>query len=180
MVRLSVAQLEAMTPEERLEITQLSMSHCANLNKFPTIVLTCTNLVRLYLRGNELTSIPRELGNLVNLTYLCLQNNQITSIPREIGNLVKLEYFSFEDNQLTSVPRELGTLVNLKYFYFTRNKLTIIPRELGNLMCYFIRLDKNIAYSDVIEFSVVAREIVDRVVGANTFSDLGRFCADMI
>jgi len=34
----------------------------------------------------------------------------------------------------------------------------------------------SIPYSSGPEFLVVAREIVDRVIGVNTFSDLGRLC----
>ncbi len=45
------------------------------------------NLKELYLFGNQLTSVPPELGNLSNLQYLYLSNNQLTSVPPELGNL---------------------------------------------------------------------------------------------
>ena len=35
----------------------------------------------LDLQNNQLTSIPKELGQLFNLNMLDLQNNQLTNIP---------------------------------------------------------------------------------------------------
>ena len=172
MFRLSVAQLEARTPEERLEITKLDMTHMG-LTKFPMAILTCTNLEYLHLSNNELTSVPRALGNLVTLERLVLSNNKLTSLPREIGNLVNLTEFYLYGNQLTIVPRELGYLVNLRLF--SLNKLTSSPCELQNLVNLVFQL--NIQYGDKPEFSVIAREAVERIVGVNTFSDLGRLCA---
>ena len=45
----------------------------------------------LYLDHNLLTTIPKELGNLVNLEELSLLSNRLTDIPKELGNLVNLD-----------------------------------------------------------------------------------------
>ena len=56
------------------------------------------------LRGNQLTSLPAEIGQLASLTWLDLSGNQLTSLPAEIGQLTSLTYLNHGKNQLTSVP----------------------------------------------------------------------------
>ncbi len=92
-----------------------------------------TRIEYLDLRGKELTSIPKGLGNLPQLCYLNLNNNQITSVPIELGNLSQLHTLYLSDNQLTSVPKELSKLFQLRILYLGHNQLTSIPKELGNL-----------------------------------------------
>ncbi|MDI7220577.1 leucine-rich repeat domain-containing protein, partial [Leptospira santarosai] len=41
--------------------------------------------------GNQLTTLPKEIGNLQNLQELNLNSNQFTTLPEEIGNLQKLQ-----------------------------------------------------------------------------------------
>lgn len=48
------------------------------------------------------------LGYLSELQRLVLQNNQLTSIPRAIGHLTKLTYLSVGENNLTTLPEEIG------------------------------------------------------------------------
>jgi Leucine-rich repeat (LRR) protein len=40
--------------------------------------------------GNQLTEVPKEIGNLVNLAYVVLEDNQLTEVPKEIDKLVYL------------------------------------------------------------------------------------------
>src|SRR3990167_10648986 len=91
----------------------------------------------LHLEDKELTSIPKEIGNLVNLINLYLNDNKLTSIPKEIGNLVKLTYINLKYNKLTSLPREIGNLTNLATLFLGENELTLIPKEIGNLINLF-------------------------------------------
>ena len=97
----------------------------------------------------------------------------VTSIPREIENLVNLKILYFITNNLTSIPRELGNMVNLDWLSLASNELTSIPRELANL----VNLRTPLPYPIKMDFYMTTGETIDRVVGANTFSDLGRLCA---
>ena len=126
------------------------------ITEFPTVLLTCTNLKRLYLSHNELTSLPRGLGNLVNLITLDLYGNKLTSIPRELCNLVNMIYLSLKNNnQLTSVHHYIIDIIST------------------NRMDGMRPINK---YGDP-EFSMKAHDHVDRIVGDNTFPDLGKLCA---
>jgi len=94
-----------------------------------------TNLQRLVLPYNQLTSIPPQLGNLSNLERLQLKSNRLTSIPTELGNLSDLEDLDLSSNLLTgSIPSTLGNLSNLQFLYLYENQLTgSIPSALGNM-----------------------------------------------
>ncbi len=64
-------------------------------------------LTQLYLRDNQLTTLPESIGNLTLLTELDLDNNQLTSLPESIGNLTQLTGLALHDNQLTSLSKPL-------------------------------------------------------------------------
>ena len=86
----------------------------------------------LDLSGNQLTSVPAEIGQLTSLRELYLSGNQLTSLPAEIGQLTSLrsctstqsaderaggdraahvaEEVVPHDNQLTSVPAAIREL----------------------------------------------------------------------
>jgi Leucine-rich repeat (LRR) protein len=74
----------------------------------------CTALTSLDVGGNQLTSLPAEIGRLEKLQTLSLYNNKLTSLPAEIGQLVNLQRFNLLGNQLTTLPAEFGHLVSLQ------------------------------------------------------------------
>jgi len=77
----------------------------------------------LNLVGNQLTSVPKELGQLKNLKYMSLYNNKLRSIPKELGNLTNMNELLLSENQLTSVPKELGKLTKLETLTLEGNPL---------------------------------------------------------
>lgn len=87
----------------------------------------------LELRGNNLESLPAELGNLVSLTQLRVGNNKIASLPTELGQLFMLQELLLNNNCLKTVPPELGQLSSLTHLGLDNNKLRDIPAKLGNL-----------------------------------------------
>jgi len=50
--------------------------------------------------------------------------NQLTELPKEIGNLTNLEYLDLSYNRLTTLPKELENLKNLAYLYLTGNNFS--------------------------------------------------------
>ncbi|MEA5466054.1 leucine-rich repeat domain-containing protein, partial [Leptothoe sp. PORK10 BA2] len=103
------------------------------LTSVPKELGQLNNLTSLSLYQNQLTSVPKELGQLNNLTSLYLYQNQLTSVPKELGQLNNLTSLYLDHNQLTSVPKELGHLNNLTSLSLSHNQLTSVPKELGQL-----------------------------------------------
>jgi hypothetical protein len=78
---------------------------------------------RLDLRGQKLTSFPKEILQLKNLNELWLSKNQIKEIPEEIGQLTQLQNLDLSNNQIHSLPESLKKLTYLKKLNLTKNPL---------------------------------------------------------
>ncbi len=91
------------------------------------------NLSLLYLRSNELQTIPIYIFKLSNLKILSLSNNKLKYIPPEIKKLSQLCNLFLDNNELISLPTEIGDLKNLRYLMIHNNKIRNLPKEMDNL-----------------------------------------------
>ena len=84
------------------------------------------SIVSIICSGQNLGSLPPQLGDLPNLKRLFLPRTGLTgSIPPELGNLSNLWELNLRNNQLTgSIPPELGNLTRLSRLYLSGNQLT--------------------------------------------------------
>jgi Leucine-rich repeat (LRR) protein len=64
------------------------------------LIASLTQLERLILYRNQLTSIPGSIASLTHLTEIDLSNNQLTNIPQAIASLTKLESLYLNGNPL--------------------------------------------------------------------------------
>ena len=80
----------------------------------------------MYLDGNRLTNLPKELSDLKYIQYLVLSRNNLThaSFPTELQGLSKLNTFDLRNNSLMKLPGWFGEYDGLE-------KLTIH----GNPVC---------------------------------------------
>src|SRR5262249_6140814 len=77
-----------------------------------------TNLVALEVSENDLTELPREIGQLTGLMLLDVSRNRLTSLPAAIGQLPNLATLRVDHNPLTAPPPEVverGTNAILMY-----------------------------------------------------------------
>ena len=68
----------------------------------------CVSLETLWLNGNQLKKIPKEIGNLVALETLDLSDNQLETLPKELANLDLLEQLDIYNNAFTKMPKALA------------------------------------------------------------------------
>ncbi|SCU80223.1 LAME_0B02102g1_1 [Lachancea meyersii CBS 8951] len=80
-------------------------------------------LTRLFLNGNNLTSIPKDVKKLKNLRVLDLSHNRLTELPAELGLCHELKYLYFFDNMVSSLPWEFGNLYNLQFLGLEGNPM---------------------------------------------------------
>ncbi|KAJ0032665.1 hypothetical protein NQD34_002746 [Periophthalmus magnuspinnatus] len=92
-----------------------------------------TDLTKLLLSSNQLTTLSEELRLLPALTTLDLHDNQIQSLPRAIGELQELRQLRLSSNQLRALPLELFSLALLSSLTLQHNLLESLPPELGQL-----------------------------------------------
>jgi Leucine-rich repeat (LRR) protein len=92
-----------------------------------------SELKELSLQYNNLTELPKEIGQLKKLETLRLNNNQLTALPKEIGELENLKYLFIGFNRITELPEEIGNLKNLIIFDVGQNLLTSLPASLANM-----------------------------------------------
>ena len=90
-------------------------------------------IMKLYLEGNEFTTIPSLIGKMTALQYLESHDSRISRLPAEIGNLRSLNFLNIRNNALTSVPAELFTLTALTQLLMIMNPIARIPPEIGRL-----------------------------------------------
>ena len=103
------------------------------LTSLPPEIGTLTGLEGLNLSSNQLASLPPEIGELTGLKTLFVSRNQLTSLPPEIGALTALKTLFVNDNQLRSLPPEIRALTALKTLFVNDNQLTSLPPEIGAL-----------------------------------------------
>lgn len=120
--------------------------HANNVTFIPRWIGQLQCLEHISLHSNQLETIPDELGSLKNLKWLSLHANNLTSLPPSIGNLTKLERLSLHYNSLTCLPEELGNLKNIQVMSLFHNKLTSIPGSLckGLESCKKLALHDNL------------------------------------
>ena len=134
-LRLYNVRLGGAVPAEIGQLTELKRLHLSGnqLTSLPAEIWQLTSLKVLDLRANDLTSLPTEIGQLTSLTRLDLDNNQLTSLPAEIGQLTSLTVLILGGNKLTSLPAWIGQLTALTSLHLSCNQLTSLPAEIGQL-----------------------------------------------
>ncbi|XP_035699357.1 leucine-rich repeat-containing protein 40-like isoform X2 [Branchiostoma floridae] len=91
------------------------------------------DLTKLILASNKLSELSPDLNQLPALVVLDVHDNELTSLPKEIGDLQHLQKLNVSHNKLQSLPPELCHLTNLLYLHVDYNKLTELPNDLGTL-----------------------------------------------
>ncbi len=89
--------------------------------------------VELDLSGQDLQTLPPEIGRLTQLTWLNLGGNRLTEVPAAITQLTQLTSLNLHRNQLTQVPAAIAQLTQLDELYLSGNKLTALPPEITRL-----------------------------------------------
>jgi hypothetical protein len=119
--------------------TVLDLSHCL-LKSLPLELPMLANLTKLVVdsqpgqsRGNQLTSLPESIGNLVNLKYLSVANNRLVTLPASICQLEQLETFWANNNNLIQLPAQIFLLRKLQRFIVCDNLLRSLPSEMHSM-----------------------------------------------
>jgi len=120
--------------ERATEVKHLQIDH-NQISILPRCIGQFTNLISLDISNNQMTYLSGEIAQLQNLKCLTAKNNLFDnySIPKELDQLVSLQSINLSGNQLTEFPMQLVELTALKCIHLGGNAITDVPREISNL-----------------------------------------------
>ena len=123
VLKLSGTNLDSVAGISKASgLTELHLTD-NNLKVFDDEILQLTNLRKLYLNFNSISSkIPPGISSLKNLEELFLFNNRfVGQIPASIGLLTRLKNLALAENAFTgTLPPELNDLTNLEILSLQR------------------------------------------------------------
>jgi len=117
-------------PQSFTSLTTLNVLNLAHnkLSSLPGCVLPrLKQLSQLKVSGNQLESIPPEIGALEQLSDLNASRNKLRELPSEIGHLAQLRWLNLKENVLTGLPNELCQLGQLEELLVSNNELETLP-----------------------------------------------------
>ncbi|KAK7413059.1 RAM signaling network component [Neonectria punicea] len=120
-------------PEEvvdivKSELERLALSH-NQLTSLPTRFSECTSLRYLNIRGNQIKEFPQALCDLKSLEILDLGRNQLRVLPPDIVRLSSLKVLSVPKNQIRELPLCLADMGSLQVLKFEGNPISFPPRD---------------------------------------------------
>ncbi|MEM7793459.1 MAG: leucine-rich repeat-containing protein kinase family protein [Cyanobacteria bacterium P01_C01_bin.118] len=115
-------------PQEFSQFKKLRVAFFNNnqFEEFPEVLATCPNLSMVGFKNNQIHTIS-ESALSPNIRWLILTNNQLTTLPKSIGNLTKLQKCMLAGNRLQSLPVELANCKSLELIRLAANELRSLP-----------------------------------------------------
>lgn len=117
------------------------------------IICMLTNLNTLKLNDNKLTTLPKEISQLISLVNLDISSNYFSILPECLCALTNLNTLNLHENRLTTLPKEISQLNALVSLDISSNYFSILPDSLWtltNLQNLSIRDNHIIEIPDVI------------------------------
>lgn len=125
---LASNKLQVLSEDIRLlpALTVLDI-HDNQLTSLPKAIGELEHLQKLNLSRNKLKELPEELWNLKDLRSLHLQENELEKVSEGVGQLCCMSDMDLSNNQLTAIPDSFSNLSNLVKFNLSNNKLRSLP-----------------------------------------------------
>jgi adenylate cyclase len=166
-------------------LTVLNLAH-NKLVTLPSRVLPfLKQLSQLKVSGNQLTSIPREIGELDMLSDLNVSRNKLTSLPDELGRLAQLRWLNVKENALTQLPESLSALQQLEELLVSNNELDTLPARFAHVRLLLANnnkithLDDNTCLDSVIELCLSENRMRALPASLNSMRNLQKLSITM-
>ncbi|NDV57319.1 hypothetical protein D0T85_04250 [Bacteroides sp. 519] len=159
----------------------------AELNTIPLTNFLLSKLEYLYLIGNNIAHLPKEICDLSELKDLAVGSNQLKALPQDIGNLTKLTELSFGINKVKRLPDSFVLLKNLTKLIADNNLLEELPSDFGlleNLTFVNLHHNKLVTLPDIsnlkkLEHLYVENNLLESLpTSIGDLHNLQQFCAD--
>ncbi|KAJ8277787.1 hypothetical protein GJAV_G00079900 [Gymnothorax javanicus] len=131
---LSSNKLSALSEDVRLLPALVVLDiHDNQLTTLPKSIGELENLQKLNLSHNKLKVLPEEIWLLKNLRSLQLQQNLLEELSDGVGQLTNLDEIDLSNNGMTTLPESVGSLINLVKLNVSCNKLKSLPLGVSGL-----------------------------------------------
>lgn len=104
-----------------------------NLSTLPENIGYMTGAKKLNLADNCLSLLPASFGKMDSLQTVIFYKNNFTTIPEVIFKLNGLIELDFYYNNISNISEKIGNLSNLKRIYLSFNKLGSLPKSMKHL-----------------------------------------------
>ncbi|MGL5345860.1 MAG: leucine-rich repeat domain-containing protein [Peptostreptococcaceae bacterium] len=132
-------------------------------------IMIFTNLIRLDLSGNKLSSLPASISSLSNLVNLNLSNNNLISLPTEFSSLTNLKSLDLSKNKIDDLSALYG-LDNIEYLNIAGN--TIDPNIIENLKVTILDFSNSNLNNQSLNTLKLASTVETLIISENHISDL--------
>jgi hypothetical protein len=121
-------------PSDFGRLKKLRIFFCSDnlFTVLPEVLAECPLLDIVGFKSNRIAVIPPRALN-PNLRWLILTNNQISVLPKEIGNCSRMQKLMLAGNRLTELPMALGKCMNLGLLRISANEIKVLPEWLLQL-----------------------------------------------
>ncbi|HEY9659148.1 MAG TPA: COR domain-containing protein, partial [Allocoleopsis sp.] len=154
--------LELIDQAAKEEWTVLDLSG-QELVSLPMQMGQLTQLTALNLSNNQLAEFPVTIEQLTQLTTLDLSNNQLSELPIAVEQLTRLTTLDLSSNQLAEFPVAIEQLTQLTTLDLSSNQLTELPEAISHL----VNLSRLILYNNQLN---TLPTTIDRLVNLNTLN----------
>lgn len=117
-------------PDWLPELAQLKIIFASNnlFSQLPEILGRCPKLEMIGFKANQIKTLP-ENSLPKTLRWLTLTDNQITTLPKSIGQCSHLEKLLLAGNKLTKLPDSFSRLSNLQLLRISANLFETFPEQ---------------------------------------------------
>ncbi len=105
----------------------------AGLTEFPVEIFDLADSLEiLNLSGNQLRSLPADLGRLHKLKIIFLSNNNFEAVPEVLADCPHLSMVGFKSNKIRVLDENILPL-GVRWLILTDNQLERLPNSIGRL-----------------------------------------------
>jgi hypothetical protein len=105
------------------------MANCWLIREIPAEIADLQQLLLLELKGNDIRTVPQELGHLLKLKTLDLSDNPKLTNINAVTKLVSLEYLYLYGCDLQVLPDDISGLTRLKQLGLAGNRIGVAEQE---------------------------------------------------
>lgn len=109
----------------------VSLPEFKDMSILPACVTNLTALQSIVIRNCAMELLPSELEHSF-INNLTIEHTDLSSLPKELGNMTSLTSVSFDGNKFTEFPECLSNVKSMEIFSINNERISDIPASIAN------------------------------------------------